>query len=138
MAAPQAAFRGKHTKLFRETDTPGTYEEVTAIRGLTPPRGTKDRIESTTLDSDAREYIGGEPDFGNATFRQLMQDTPMFAALEDDFATSTVRQWRIDYTTGQSQTFSGYVAERGVPEVAFDGVLEVETVITCSGFPTWA
>ena len=86
----------------------------------------------------SREYIGGETNFGEATFRQLFQDTAMFTALEDDRATSTTRHWKIVFPNGKTQTFEGWVKKRGVPSAEFDGVLEVETVIRATGAVTWS
>jgi hypothetical protein len=59
----ETAYRGKNTKLYRETDAPGVYEEVTAIRELDPPGGERTEIDSTTLSSAATETIPGEPNF---------------------------------------------------------------------------
>jgi Lambda phage tail tube protein, TTP len=135
----ETAYRGKNTKLYRETDVPGVYEEVTAIRELDPPGGERTEIDSTTLSSAATETIPGEPNFETVPFVQLKQGaTAMFSALNADFENGSIRGWRIDYPDGTSAAFDGWIQRRKVRPAQFNSILEMETVIKVTGSTTWS
>jgi Lambda phage tail tube protein, TTP len=139
MLMAEVAHRGKNTKLFRESDTPGVFGEVTAIRELDPPGGERGEIDSTTLSSAATESIAGEPNFETVSFVQLKQGpTAMFLALNADFDDGSVRGWRIDYPDGTSAAFDGWVQRRKVRPAQFGAVLEIETTIKVTGTTTWS
>jgi hypothetical protein len=124
---------------------------VTALSGLTAGR---DQIETTCLDSDAREYIAGMATPGAANFTINFDPTDAsHTRLHELYVAGTTLDWALGWSDGVDIppvsdstafdlpttrtwiTFEGYIQDLPF-DFALNSVVTSQVAIQVSGFPT--
>jgi len=124
---------------------------VTTITGLTAGR---DQIETTCLDSDAREYVAGMATPGAAQFTiNSDPDDSSHIRLHELYVEGTTLDWALGWSDGTAAptsdstaftlpstrswiTFEGYLSDFPF-DFALNSVVTSNISIQVSGFPTW-
>ena len=115
MANPSRAFSSKGIKLYRgNSGSPETFTAVGEIMDMPVSAASVPKIQVTTLDSTAAEYIVGVPDYGDLTFNLNFDaaDGQQMAMIADMDA-GTKRNYKIILPNSQSTTnaFSAFVTK---------------------------
>lgn len=149
------AIKTQKTELFK-VNTATTSIKITKITSPTPPSGTADEIDTTDLDSTAKQFTQGLIDYGEATFEiNFDPSDASHQALEVDLASGVEREWLLGFsdattaapaviasvfgappTTRSWVKFSGFVKglpKKGGTNTIFTGTLTVRV----TGSPTW-
>lgn len=89
----------------------GEYVALTDCLGIPELGGTKDKIEITTLDSTAHEYMNGLDNYGDSLDFQFLYKDEQFRALS---ALEGVQEWKVTLPSPSTleATFSGECAVR--------------------------
>ena len=89
----------------------GEYVALTDCLGIPELGGTKDKIEITTLDSTAHEYMNGLDNYGDSLDFQFLYKDEQFRALA---ALEGVQEWKVTLPSPSTleATFSGECAVR--------------------------
>lgn len=101
------------TKLYVESDTPGTYIAVGNLNSIGVPGPTKGEVEVTDFDSTAREYLATLPDNGEISFSGYFNEADagqdfLFEDANDPAAPD--RNFRIEFPRqGVEFEFAGFV-----------------------------
>lgn len=101
-----------------------TISQRTSIK---PPKKTRNKIETTDLDSTAETSIPGIPRSGECEFTlnyDPIQAT--HAALETSFTNGVVESWKLIYADPgvAEDAFSGWISEFGREEATTDGLMK--------------
>lgn len=102
----------KGVKLMRGTGTgsPEAFEQVMTIKSVSGPNPTRTEIDTTTLASDAKEFMLGLKDNGEMSFPGLFDgDDTVQQAIVDDLDATTPSNWRVEIPDGTKIAFSAYV-----------------------------
>lgn len=104
-----SAIKTQGTKLAYKSGE--EYIVLTDILSLPELGGTKDKIEITTLDSTAHEYMNGLDNYGDSLDFQFLYKDEQFRALN---ALEGVQEWKITFAEPSTleATFSGECAVR--------------------------
>lgn len=116
--------------------TPLAYTELAEVTSFTPPSATVDDVDVTHMKSPGRrrEFIPGMTDSGqaSATFNHVPASaTDVF--LEAWRASGEVRKVRGTYADGSTVTFSAYVNNYSVDNIAVDGKLTSNLAVKVTG-----
>lgn len=89
----------------------GEYVVLADCLGIPELGGTKDKIEITTLDSTAHEYMNGLDNYGDSLDFQFLYKDEQFRALA---ALEGVQEWKVTLPSPSTleATFSGECAVR--------------------------
>lgn len=130
------------TKLYRgkgdTTPGPETFELVTNLQDFSGPTTSRGEIDTTTLDSTAKEYILALKDHGEMTFNGLFAPTDMVQrAITGDLNSNAPRNWKLTFSDGvTTAAFSGYV--KGAPiSGGVDAAVKYALTIRITGDITW-
>lgn len=130
----------KGTKLMRGTGTgsPETYQQVMTIKSVSGPNPTRTEVDTTTLASDAKEFMLGLKDNGEMSFPGLFDgDDAVQQAIIEDLDATTPGNWRVEIPDGTKISFSAYV--KGFPlTMNADAAVEFTMTLRVTGDITWA
>ena len=89
----------------------GTFTALKDCLGIPELGGSKDKIEITTLDSTAHEYMNGLDNYGDSLDFQFLYKDEQFSALQ---ALTGVVEWKVTLPepSKMAATFSGECAVR--------------------------
>ena len=134
------ALTAQGTKLYRGTGTgsPETFAAVTNLQSFSGPTTTRDEIETTTLDSTAKEYMLALKDHGEMTFDGLFVPTDTTQQdIFDDLDSSTARNWKVVFS--DTVTTAAFAAR--VKNAQFSGaqndVVKMSLTLRITGDITW-
>ena len=91
----------------------GQFTELTNLFEIPELGGDVDKIEVTTLASEAHEYTNGIKNYGDTVAFQFYYEQTQFTTLS---GLSGGCEWKVELPDGLTYTFSG------VPSVKLDGV----------------
>lgn len=91
----------------------GTFTELTNLFEIPELGGDVDKIEVTTLASEAHEYTNGIKNYGDTVAFKFYYEKTQFTTLS---GLSGGCEWKVELPDGLTYTFSG------VPSVKLDGV----------------
>lgn len=128
---------GYGTVLYRETDTPGTFEVVEEIFNLGGPSESLETIDATHMQSAGarREYIASLLDSGEMTFEaNFLPQAAVQSAIRADISNRTRRKWRVAWTDEATTTyeFEGFVTQ-WEPSAQIDDKLSISGGIKITG-----
>lgn len=119
-----------------DPDTPATYIPVAGLKSLAPPSPTKDEIDTTDLDSTAKESIAGMIDYGtlavsgNAVKDDAGQDAVRADANDPN---APVRNFKIIFPKlGLQYVFPAWV-KSWVIKAETNAAYQVEGQLRCTG-----
>jgi hypothetical protein len=119
-----------------DPETPATFIPVAGLKSLAPPSPTKDEIDTTDLDSTAKESIPGLIDYGtlavsgNAEKDDAGQD---LARGDANNASAPVRNFKIIFPKlGVQYTFSAWV-KSWVIKAETNAAYQVDGQLRCTG-----
>lgn len=119
------------------TATPVAFTQVKGLTDLDLGSGKTSEIDVTDLDSTAKEFDLGLPDYGessyegNVDFSDAGQD-----AVRARFADSAERDFKITYSDGTDATFTGRVSGYG-EKTGADNVVKISITIRKTGVTSW-
>lgn len=137
---PANAIRAQGTSVRRGNGaTPEVFTHIGHIKGFDGPGGSASIIDSSTLDSTARNKLMGLKDEGSFSFRMnLLPGEVGQEGLRDDRDAAVLRNFQVVLTDEDATTlgFAGYVTEfRITGEV--DGLVEAAVTIEIDGPVDW-
>ena len=91
----------------------GSFVELTNLFEIPELGGDEDKIEVTTLASEAHEYTNGIKNYGDTVAFKFYYEKTQFTTLS---GLSGGCEWKVELPDGLTYTFSG------VPSVKLDGV----------------
>lgn len=144
MADNQLPGTGHRGQFWLSTDdTVGNLARMNQVKTFGLPQAIRDFIETTHLDSDAKEYAPVLPDSDEIevtlNFRPGSDtDVALQAASTDDDPRKIRLIVPIRGVLTRDFTFSGYITYRPAEEVVVDGVMESTVTIRVSGAVTIA
>lgn len=106
-----SAIKTQGIKLSYKTSGSNEFVALTDCLGIPELGGTKDKIEITTLDSTAHEYMNGLDNYGDSLDFQFLYKDAQFNTLND---LTGVIEWKVTLPSPStlSATFSGECAVR--------------------------
>ena len=106
-----SAIKTQGIKLSYKAASSGSFVDLTDCLGIPELGGAKDKIEITTLDSTAHEYMNGLDNYGDSLDFQFLYKDDQFKALN---ALSGVIEWKVTLPSPSTltATFSGECAVR--------------------------
>lgn len=111
---------------FKDPDT-GEPELVGCVTSITGITASRDQIEVTCLDSDAREYEAGMPTPGQAQFAINFDPAdPSHVRLHALYKLGTTLEWAIGWSDGTSvptTNTAGFVTPTTRSWILFDGYI---------------
>lgn len=131
-----AVIRSQKTALYlgAAIGSPENFVKVGGITDIGAPESSTTEIDTTDLESDAKESIPGLKDYGTIT-AQLKYD-PALAPVKDIEAladTGTVRNWQIRYSDGKTKkSFTAFVKSYN-PSAAVDGIVKGPLTLRITG-----
>jgi hypothetical protein len=134
-----SALASQKTKISRMS-TGGTpaFAHITGATKISIGGGSSTLIDTSTLDSDAKEFMTGLSEEGEVSFDlNIDPKNATHAALIDDKATRTRRQFQIEFVDASTYTFHGYVQSMSI-DVAVDAKVDSSFTIKIDGAGTWA
>jgi hypothetical protein len=138
---------GLHTKFLRETDVPGTFDEIAMVANITPPQLQRDVVEVDNLNpaNDVKKKLLGLIDAGEMTV--TLNFDPEDAGhqdLESDFHAGLEHNYRIEFPYDATQFLSGgYYDIVGVvtgfapQEISAGDVMQAEVTIAVTAKPEY-
>ena len=100
------------TLSYKAKGATGTFTALTNLYEIPELGGDVDKIEVTTLASEAHEYVNGIKNYGDTIAFKFYYEKEQFAAL----SALTECDWKVDLPGELSYTFSGE------PSIKLDGV----------------
>lgn len=119
--------------------SPNVYTTIAGVQGFQGPGGQAAVIDTTTLQSTAKEKIIGLTDEGQLTLDILFDPADAtHVGLRNDRINRTLRSFRMTFTDSPASvaTFSGYVLGQPITG-SVDEVISASVVIEISGAITW-
>ncbi|WP_373047179.1 phage tail tube protein [Vulgatibacter sp.] len=119
--------------------TPGTFIPIGGITGFTPPQGSTEEVDVTTMESpDATtESIPGMRTYAAASLTVLADPAdPGQIRMDEVAVTREVVNFEGVLSNGETYTFSGFVPQDGVSEVTMGGVITKTYSLKPSGVVT--
>lgn len=106
-----SAIKTQGIKLSYKASGSSEFVALTDCLGIPELGGTKDKIEITTLDSTAHEYMNGLDNYGDSLDFQFLYKDAQFKTLQ---ALSGVVEWKVTLPSPSTleATFSGECAVR--------------------------
>ncbi len=130
-----------HGTLFKmdEDDSGSVFTAITLAIDGTPPGRKRVRIDATSLTDTLSTYKMGMEDFSEFSFNQFWDplDT-QHVSCDTVFAAKTVIIWTITYTSGEVDSFEGFVSELTPATVAKDQLLMRKVTVQRKGAITRA
>lgn len=128
------------TKLYVESNTPGTYIAVGNLTSVPVPSAEKGEAEVTDMDSTAKEFLPTLPDNGTLDFGGYFNiaDPGQVLLLDDaNNPNAPTRNWRVDFVRQNVRfSFAGFV-RRAAPTApgaeeayTFEGSIRVTGAVT--------
>lgn len=125
------------TKLYKLGDNGNieyTFSDVTSIGDF---GGERTEIDVTSLDSNAREYVGGMIDNGELSL-EMLASVEGYSALETDFMNNNISDYAIVFPTGTSESnmnkkFKGFIRTLQITNIEPDNILRVSATIRITG-----
>lgn len=121
------------------TATPVSWTEIKEIYDVNPDGGESGEIDTTHLQSTAKEFMTGLKDWGSISMDMawLFDDAGQLALLEAQAAASK-KDFKITYSNSKTATFEGYVKNVSGPTASVDDKLTGAASIKISGTVTFA
>lgn len=129
---------GLKTKFQREGATPGTYEDIAQVAGITPPQPERETVDVEDLDpaDGVKKKLAGLIDAGEVSLTlNFDPENTGHTDLEADFYAGVAKNYRIKLPNNFGWTFSGLVTGFAPNEIASGDVIQVEVTIAVSGKP---
>lgn len=128
------AARAKGTKLqygnTADIATATTWTDVADVVSIKPPKRTADKIDATTLESEAKEGLPGLPEVGDAE-ATIQYDAEQAAAL--DALYNVQKAWRVLYPDLSGRKWNGWISEDGEEEAVNGELLQQTIKIAATG-----
>jgi hypothetical protein len=142
MAASEATIAYLTTLEVRDgPQTTDAYVDLGEVTGLTPPSDVIDEIEVTHMTSPGRrkEFIPGLSDPGSMSVTVNL----IPGSDEDEFilewkASGEIRDTRITYPNGRTQTISTFVREYVPNELTVNAAMTATLTLRCTGDSVFA
>lgn len=130
---------GFKTKLYRDSDGAGTFQQVSEILDVTGPGISQVLEDATHMDSAdgfSEKIAVGLREAGDVTFQMHnLQDDASQNGLLADLNSSTLRNYRLVFSSGTKRiSFSGFVASIS-PSYPLRGKMVQDVVISVTGKP---
>ncbi len=119
------------------TATPVVFTQVKRVTDIDLGSGKSSEIDATDLDSTAKEFDLGLPDYGessyegNVDFLDAGQD-----AVRARYADSAEKNFKVTYSDGTDATFVGRVSGYG-EKAGADGLVKCSITVRKSGVTLW-
>lgn len=119
------------------TGSPEAFELVSGIQGIGLPSPTSQEIDTTDLQSDAKESLLGLPDYGEVSFSgKFMPSESIQQQLIADQLARDLHNWRIELSDGTTCEFAATV--KGFDYTGnVDDIFKWTITLRVSGAPTW-
>ena len=124
---------------FHKLDSAGTAYEytLTDVTNGGEIGGERSEIDITTLDSEAKESMGGLPDNGELTL-EMLATVDNYSKFETDFKAGTINTYAVTFPFGTTESnmdkkFKGWVKSCKITGIEPDGLLKVAATIRISG-----
>lgn len=113
-----------------------TYTDLNDLLGVPELGGTKDKIEVTTLDSTAHEYIDGIENYGDSINFEFLYDEEQFATL---MALEGIVNWKATLSD-EGKTTCSFTGECSVKlnSASFNDTYKYTLSITPNSAMVWA
>ena len=137
------AFSGQGTIIERaDIDTPAVFSKIAEVKTIAGPGGASSTLDTTTLDSAAKEFVPGLKDNGEVSMG--LNFVPGDAAQQQmltDQENLTPAIYRITYsdkrpTGGSTATFTAYVTNFS-PSIGVDALSTADVSLRVSGGVDW-
>ncbi len=120
---------------------PETFTSIAGVRAVSPPKGTANVVDSTTMDNPNgfKTKLSGLRDGGTAKLQVAFDPADTgHQTLIIDYKLGTLRDFEVVLPdTGQTVVaFSAIVKECG-PETPLDGLMTMDCSLEVSGEPKW-
>ena len=113
------------------------FAPISEVVDIDPPGGEAEEVEFTHLLSEAKEFKGGLPDYGEGTFTiNLIPGNTSQEQLEDDALAKPVptRNYRIVFPNGtDGRAFAGFVKMFKIQPIAIDQPIRAQVTLRASG-----
>lgn len=120
--------------------TPEVFSTIAEITDFDGPGGSASEIDTTSLDSTAREFLMGLKDEGQFTFNSnLVPSDTAQSGLRSDRDNRTLRNFKVILTDASATTltFSAYVMGFSISG-GVDSKIGASITLRISGAVTWA
>lgn len=132
-----AGVTGLGSKLFVKVDS--TWTHVAHLVTIGAITGTTDEVETTDLDSDAKEFVAGDTDYGSVAYTgNFVDGKDKYTTLQGLLVSKETVEWAVIHPTVEDACvyFEGYVSEHGTGERSRSGVLNYNGNVRVSGAVT--
>ena len=140
---PAGAFTGQGSVIERaDLDTPTEFTKIAQVKTIGGPNSTSNMLDTTTLDSEAMEFVPGLKDNGEASLGlNFVPGDPGQQQMLEDQDTQAMAIYRITFadkkpTGGTTATFQGYVTSFG-PSIGVNALSTADATIKISGRVDW-
>jgi len=122
------------------TATPVTMTAVGGAKNIDTGGGKTSEVDTTDLDSTAKEFVAGLPDYGEASFECNVDFSDAGQnAIRERFEDGAEVDFQVVYadTGTTTENFTGFVSGYGT-KLSVDGVVTASVTIRKKGVTTWA
>lgn len=101
--------------------------------------GEADEIDTTDFDSPNgyKESIPGLKDGGEVPYEGNLKDSEAYSTLLDLFESQEVKSWKVEFTNGDTHTFSAWVKTCKEGESTVEGKRTFNGTLRVTGKPTF-
>lgn len=127
------------TTLSRGTGTgsPETFEAVTGLLDFSGPTPSRGEIDTTDLDSDAKEFMLGLKDNGEMTFNGKFKPADsVHQAVVGDLDNDTAGNWKVTLSDGTTIEFAAFVKDLPITG-GTDDIVKYSITLRITGDVTW-
>jgi hypothetical protein len=107
-----------------DIETATTWTTVAVVKSIKPGKRMAKEIETTTLESDAEEFIPGLPSVGDS---ELTLQYTKDQAEDLDGLFNTLKAWRVLYPDSSGSKWNGFITEDGEEEIT-NGEIIMSTI----------
>ncbi len=107
-----------------------SYAAVGMTREITPPPRHRAKIDGTVLDDDLATNVGGIEEHSEFRFLQLWDpDETSDEIMDTLFGSEAEAAWEIEYSSGVTDTFDGWVSDISPETIELAGLLAREVIV---------
>ena len=139
MTTPASAAQGTLLKIDSGA-SPQVFSTITGVTNLSGPTGSRELIDVTGLDSAAREYLVGMPDYGDISFTlfyapQNAVHALLFTAFQ--LSSQTATAFTLTFTDSPATVYSFNALVQGFPHnFQTNAAVEVNVTLKLTGAVT--